>query len=337
VITSANKGSTSYRNGPDVAANANFTYYVCADQEACTANEYGGTSFAAPLWAGYAALANQQAAANNTSALGFINPSVYTIGLSGSYDTNFHDITSGCNSSFCAETGYDLVTGWGSMNGANLITALVGASTAPNFSLSASPTSLSVAQGSSGNSTISVSVVNGFDSAVSFSASGLPTGVAANFGTNPVTGAGTSLMTLTVASRTVTGTYTISVTGTSTSPAITQTTTISLTITSPAGASFSLSASPSSLTVDQSSSGSTSITSTISGSFDSAISLSASGLPSGVTASFNPTSIAAPGSGSSKLTFTASRRARTGTYTITITGTGGGLTETTTVSLTVAR
>jgi kumamolisin len=337
VITSTNEGSKSYRNGPDVAANANFTYYVCADLEACTANEYGGTSFAAPLWAGYAALANQQAAANSISALGFINPSIYTIGLSGSYDANFHDITSGCNSSFCAETGYDLVTGWGSMNGANLITALVAAASAPNFSLSASPTSLSVAQGSSGGSNISVSVVNGFDSAVTLSASGLPSGVTASFGTNPVTGAGTSLLTLTVASSTVTGTYTITVMGTSTSPAITQTTTVSLTVSSPAGTGFSLSASPSSLTVDLTSSGSTSITSTVAGSFDSAVSLSASGLPSGVTASFNPTSFAAPGSGASKLTFTVSRRAHTGTYTITITGTGGGLTETTTVSLTVAR
>jgi kumamolisin len=337
VITSTNKGSTSYRNGPDVAANANFTFYVCADQEACTANEYGGTSFATPMWAGYAALANQQAAANGTSVVGFINPSIYTIGLSGSYDTNFHDITSGCNSSFCAETGYDLVSGWGSMNGANLITALVGASTAPNFSLSASPSSVSVAQGSSGSSTITVSVVNGFDSAVTFSASGLPSGVTAGFGTNPVTGAGTSLLTFTVASSTVTGTYAITIKGTSTSPAITQNITVSLTVTSPAGASFSLSASPSSLTVDQNSTGSTTITSTVSGGFNSAVSLSASGLPSGVTASFSPTSIAAPGSGTSKLTFTVSRRASTGTHTITITGTGGGVTETTTVSLTVAR
>ncbi len=48
VITKANKGSTKYRNGPDVSANSNFTFYVCADQRACTANEYGGTSFAAP-------------------------------------------------------------------------------------------------------------------------------------------------------------------------------------------------------------------------------------------------------------------------------------------------
>jgi hypothetical protein len=50
----------TYRNGPDVSANANFTYYVCADQTTCTANEYGGTSFAAPMWAGYLAL-NQPA------------------------------------------------------------------------------------------------------------------------------------------------------------------------------------------------------------------------------------------------------------------------------------
>ena len=75
VINSSNEGSTTYRNGPDVAANANFTYYVCADQTTCTANEYGGTSFAAPLWAGYLALVNEQALANSNALLGFINPS----------------------------------------------------------------------------------------------------------------------------------------------------------------------------------------------------------------------------------------------------------------------
>jgi len=338
VITSTNKGSTSYRNGPDVAANANFTFYVCADQEACTANEYGGTSFATPMWAGYAALANQQASENGVSSIGFIDPSIYSIGLGSSYDTDFHDITSGCNSSFCAETGYDLVSGWGSMKGASLITALVGVSTSPTFTLSASPTSVSAAQGSSTSSTtITVTALNGFDSSVSLAASGLPTGVTANFGTNPVSGAGTSVLTLTVGSSTVTGTYTIIVTGTSTSPSITQTTTFSLTVTSPAGASFTLSPSPSSLTVDQNSSGSTTITSAIAGGFDSAVSLSASGMPSGVTASFSTTSIAAPGSGTSKLTLEVGRRTSTGTYTITITGTGGGVTETATVSLKVAK
>ena len=126
VINSSNKGSTTLRNGPDVSANANFTFYVCADQTTCTANEYGGTSFAAPMWAGYVALANQQLKTNGFSDLGFINPYLYAFGVSSSYHTDFHDITSGKSGSYSAVTGYDLVTGWGSPNGTGLINALVG-------------------------------------------------------------------------------------------------------------------------------------------------------------------------------------------------------------------
>ena len=107
--------SQSYRNGPDVSANANFTFYVCADQTTCTANTYGGTSFAAPMWAGYLALINQQSVANGNGLLGFINPSLYSIGAGSSYGTDFHDITSGSNG-YSATTGYDLATGWGSPN-----------------------------------------------------------------------------------------------------------------------------------------------------------------------------------------------------------------------------
>src|SRR5579863_7718856 len=77
VINSSNKGSTTLRNGPDVSANANFTFYTCADQTTCLANSYGGTSFAAPMWAGFIALANQQAAANSKPAVGFFNPTIY--------------------------------------------------------------------------------------------------------------------------------------------------------------------------------------------------------------------------------------------------------------------
>ena len=127
VINSSNKGSATYRNGPDVAANANFTLlYVCADQTACTANEYGGTSFAAPMWAGYLALVNQQLVADGYSTIGFINPYLYAFGLSSSFRADFHDITSGKSGSYSAMTGYDLVTGWGSPNGQGLINALVG-------------------------------------------------------------------------------------------------------------------------------------------------------------------------------------------------------------------
>jgi kumamolisin len=123
VINSSNKGSTTLRNGPDVSANANFTFYTCADQKACVANEYGGTSFAAPMWAGYIALVNQQLAAQGKSTIGFINPTLYAQNVTSVYDTDFHDIASGKSGSYSAVSGYDLVTGWGSPN-AGLIAAL---------------------------------------------------------------------------------------------------------------------------------------------------------------------------------------------------------------------
>jgi kumamolisin len=114
VINSSNEGSMKYRNGPDVSANANFTFYTCADQKACLANEYGGTSFAAPMWAGYIALVNEQLAANGKSPAGFINPTIYAQNVTARYSRDFHDITSGTSGSYSAVTGYDLVTGWGS-------------------------------------------------------------------------------------------------------------------------------------------------------------------------------------------------------------------------------
>lgn len=115
--------SQTYRNGPDVSANANWSFYVCANQTTCTANDYGGTSFAAPMWAGYLALANQQAVAFSGRTVGFINPTLYGTGDSPTYDTNFHDVISGSNG-FAATVGYDLATGWGSPNGSGLINVL---------------------------------------------------------------------------------------------------------------------------------------------------------------------------------------------------------------------
>jgi uncharacterized protein involved in high-affinity Fe2+ transport len=124
VINSSNKGSTTLRNGPDVSANANFTFYTCADQTTCQANAYGGTSFAAPMWAGYIALVDQQLAEQGKPAIGFIDPTIYAQNVTSSYSTDFHDITSGTSGSYSAVSGYDLVTGWGSPNGTGLINAL---------------------------------------------------------------------------------------------------------------------------------------------------------------------------------------------------------------------
>ncbi len=325
--------SQTYRNAPDVSANANFTFYVCADQTTCTANYYGGTSFAAPMWAGYLALVNQQAVANGNHTVGFINPSLYSIGLSSNYDSDFHDVTSGSNG-YSATTGYDLATGWGSPNGAGLISALAGSSSSPGFSLSASPASLSVAQGHSGTSTITSTVTGGFDSAITLSATGQPTGVSVGFSPTSITGAGTSTMTLTVASSTAVGTYNIRVTGTSGSTV--ESTTVSLTVTGTTP-NFTISASPTSISVARSSSGTSTITTAVSGGFNSAISLSASGQGSAQSVTFTPSSIAAPGSGTSTMTVKVGRNSRIGSHTITITGTGGGVTHTTTVTLNILR
>jgi kumamolisin len=337
VINSTNKGSTTLRNGPDVAANANFTFYVCADQTTCTANEYGGTSFATPMWAGYVALVNQQLANEGDPTIGFINPTIYQHNITSSYATDFHDITSGTSGSFSAEVGYDLVTGWGSPNGVGLINALAPTSTSPAFSITASPASVSVVQGSNGTSTITTTVSGGFDSAIALTASGQPTGVTLTLSSSTIAapGSGSSTLTMAVASTTVAGTYTITVSGTG--GGITHTATVALTVTAPTAGAFTISVSPTSGSLRQGQSGTATVTTAVSGGFDSAVALSATGEPTGVTIKFTPASIAAPGSGTSSMLLTVSRTAAVGTYPITITGTGGGITHTTTLTFEVVR
>jgi kumamolisin len=333
VINSTNRGSTTLRNGPDVSANANFTFYVCADQTTCTANEFGGTSFAAPMWAGYIALVNEQLAANGEPTIGFINPTIYSQSVTSSYGTEFHDITSGTSGSFSAVAGYDLVTGWGSPNGTGLINALAPTSSSPNFTISAAPGSVSVVQGGNGTSTITTAVSGGFNSAIALNASGQPAGVTVSFSPTSIAapGSGSSTMTIAVASTTATGTYAITVTGTGGST--TQTTTVSLTVTAVASGNFTLSASPTSLTITRSSHGTTTITIHPSNGFGGGVTLSATGLGTGVTASFSPN----PATGTSTLTLTASSSATTGTRTVTIRGVSGSLSHTTTISLRVRR
>jgi len=124
VIDSTNGGSTTLRNIPDVAAEADTNQYSCYDGGCYGGN--GGTSYASPQWAGFMAMVNQQAVANGDAPLGFINPSLYRIGIGSSYVGDFHDIVSGSNGKYSAVTGFDLVTGWGSFDGPNLINRLIG-------------------------------------------------------------------------------------------------------------------------------------------------------------------------------------------------------------------
>ena len=93
---SANQGSTTMRNVPDVALTADNVYVVYDNG---SSGSVGGTSCAAPLWAGFTALVNQQAAANGMPPVGFLNPALYAIGKGANYTSDFHDITTGNNSS----------------------------------------------------------------------------------------------------------------------------------------------------------------------------------------------------------------------------------------------
>jgi len=137
ISMTANLGSATMRNIPDVAANADncYLYYSDGTKE----GGWGGTSYAAPLWAGYTALMNQQAAANGVAPVGFLNPALYALASGTNYTNFFHDITSGNNiwksspSKFYAVAGYDLCTGLGTMNGTNLINALAAPIPAPSF------------------------------------------------------------------------------------------------------------------------------------------------------------------------------------------------------------
>src|SRR3982075_1921598 len=175
-----------------------------------------------------------------------------------------------------------------------------GSTATPDFTIAASPSSVTINQGSSGTSTITISSLNGFNSATTLSASGLPSGVTAAFSTNPVTppanGSATSTLTLTASSTATTGPATVTITGTS--GALTHSTTIALTVNAATTPNFTIGASPSSLTIVQAGNGTSSITITSQNSFSSATTLSASGLPSGVTAAFSTNPVTPPANGS---------------------------------------
>jgi kumamolisin len=333
VINSTNKGSTTLRNGPDVSANANFTFYVCADQTTCTANSYGGTSFAAPMWAGYVALVNQQLAVNSQPAIGFINPTIYAQNVSGgalsaAYAANFHDITSGTSGSYSAVKGYDLVTGWGSPN-SGLFSALTGAVPTSGFSLSA--TAVSIVQGTSGASTVTSTPFGGYGSKITLSVSGLTSGVTVSYGTNPFGPSGSTTISFIASPTAATGTSSVTVTGTGGDGTV-QTTTVSLTVTAAPG-SFTIAANPTSLSITRGASGSSKITTTVTQGSISSIALSASGQGRGTTISFSPSSIA--GTGTSTMRVTVSRTATTGSFNLVVKGTGGGNSHTVTIPLTV--
>ena len=172
----------------------------------------GGTSAAAPSFAGAMALVVQNSAARQGNA----NTAFYS--LASKQRTGgaaiFHDVTSGNNSvpgqvGFNAATGYDEATGLGSVDAFVLVSHWSDAAVAPTFHAVAASNSLAVAAGSNGKVTLTVTVTGGFDAAVAFSVTGLPNGVSSSFTppTLSAPGSGTSVLTLNATSSAKAGTY----------------------------------------------------------------------------------------------------------------------------------
>jgi hypothetical protein len=129
VSMTTNLGSTTMRNLPDVALTGDN---VCVAYDSGSEGIFGGTSCAAPLWAGFMALVNEQLSGMDNPSVGFANPAIYALGESSNYASAFHDITAGDNTwsgspnLYYAVPGYDLCTGWGTPNGVGFINALAG-------------------------------------------------------------------------------------------------------------------------------------------------------------------------------------------------------------------
>jgi subtilase family serine protease len=316
--------SQTLRNAPDVSANSDFTFYVCADQQVCTANLYGGTSFAAPMWAGYLALTNQQSVFNGMGPVGFINPKIYTIGLATTYSQDFHDIVSGSNG-YSATIGYDLASGWGTPNKDGLIDGLGGKAYA-SFILNAAPTAQTAQQGTTVTPEIISTPTGNFDGTITLSASGEPAGVTVTFNPDTISGGyGSTLMTVTVGVNTTPGTYPITVTGTSGSIVVTTTYTLTVIAEIPA---IKVSISPTAKGIEVGTTATFKVTTTVSGGFDSAVTLAVSGLGNDMTATFSPSTIPAPGAGTSALEIAVGSQALAKRYTLTISASGAGVTGT---------
>jgi len=219
-----------------------------------------------------------------------------------------------------------------------------------SFSIAVDPTSMNVAPGGTGNATVTVTRSGSFAGAVNLAASGQPTGVTVTFDPTTIDAASTtSTMTVTVAASIAAGPgagsgtaravapgdYPIVVTA-SASGQSDQTATMTLTVTSASNGSFTLAANPATgvaLTAGTGSHTST-ITVTRNAPFAGAVALTAT-TPPNITATFNPTSIAAD-STTSVMTLSAGASAANGAYSVTVRGTSSGVPDaTTTVAGTV--
>ena len=259
-------------------------------------------------------------------------PAGISVSFASSTVTAKAPVTATVTAASTAAAKSSTITIMGTGGGLTQGTAIALTVTLPTFSLTASTTSATLADGNSAAIKLSTAAGKGFKSAITFAISGLPAGVTGSFAPASVAspGNGSSTLTLKATSSAATGlfTFTVKATGGGTS----QTQAIGLTVINP---TFTLTTNSASATVTAGGSTAFVLNTTALGGFKSAIALSVNGCPKGVTAKFAPPSIASPGNGSSTLTLTSAASTLGGVYSLTIFGAGGGTTKTQTLSLTV--
>jgi subtilase family serine protease len=333
-IWQANLGSCANRSVADVAADADpNTGLAVYDSVPYSGSsgwfQVGGTSLSSPIIASIYALADKTSTITDGST-----PYAY-LGTS-----SLHDVTTG-NNGTCAPSylctagiGYDGPTGAGTPKGIGAFSPGAVPPPTPDFSLAVSGQSGSLVAGTGGSATYTVAITdqNGFSSPVSLSTGSLPTGVTASFSPNP--GSTTSTLTLTAGANASAGTSTVTITGAGPGPGGTPSHSVNATFTIAAPApNFTIGVTPSSQTIGRSATTTYTVTVTPVNGFTGSVSLSVSGLPGRVTASFSPTSARSP-SWTSTLTVRSSR-ASSSTSTFTVTGRNGSLSHTATATLVV--
>jgi hypothetical protein len=296
---------------------------------------FSGTSAAAPSFAGLMALVAQ----SSGSRQGNVNPTLYRLAArqqAGTGAAVFHDAFTGSNSvpgvtGYSAASGYDLVTGLGSVDALALVIHWNDATTVPALNLTASPASISVIAGGNSLESVTTTVSGGFSSSVRLSMSGLPFGLSALFTpiSIPAPGAGTSTLRLTASSTVVPGTYSATLKAVSAG----YTKSIPLAVVVLPAPSFTLAGSPTHVSILNGTSGSVQVTVAANSTFSAPVTLTASGLPAGMTISFTPASFSSPGSGASRLLVSAASTVAPGSYTLTVKAVGGGVTRSTTVTI----
>ncbi len=203
-----------------------------------------------------------------------------------------------------------------------------------DFSLTVSPATLSVAQGATGQLSVTAAAQNGLTGTVAVSVSGLPAGVTVSPSTLSLTPGTAQNMTVTVSGAAAVASTTLTLTGTAGS--LTHTVPVTLAVTAPPPPpDFSLSVSPTSQTLTPGSAGKqVTLLATPVNNFSGSVAVTVSGLPAGVTIS--PAGLSLTPGASQNLSVIAAASAPAGAATLTITGTAGSLTHTTTLAITVS-